>query len=85
MASTEHCQNILEPTFTWMGTGVTNAAVGNWSSGPATWTQDFGTLMNENPSSNNYRPGDACPYAIPSSPDDTTSVPPAPSGTRAIV
>jgi hypothetical protein len=54
-----------------MGTGETPAPVANFAGDPATWTQDFGLLMNQNPLSHNFRPMDGCPYSIPSSPSTT--------------
>jgi uncharacterized protein YkwD len=62
MASTGHCQNILDPSFRNVGTGETPAAVGNWASGPATWTQDFGLLMTQSPLSSDTGPQNGCPY-----------------------
>jgi hypothetical protein len=68
LASPEHCQNVLDPNYHDMGTGETPAPTGNYSSTPATWTQDFGLLMSQNDPSHNYRPMNGCPYNIPSSP-----------------
>jgi len=62
MASTDHCRNILDPSFEDVGTGETPAPVGNWGGGPATWTQDFGLLMSDSPPSGNQRPQNGCPY-----------------------
>jgi uncharacterized protein YkwD len=82
MASPEHCQNLLDPDYRQMGTGETPAPVGNFSSDPATWTQDFGLLMGQSPLSHNYAPMDGCPYTIPGSPtpSSSSSTPPS-SGT----
>lgn len=68
LASPDHCSNVLDPDFREMGTGENPAPVGNWASTAATWTQDLGLLMNQNPLSHNYGPADGCPYTIPSSP-----------------
>jgi hypothetical protein len=73
MASQEHCQNLLEPDFANMGTGETPAPVGNYAGTPATWTQDFGTVMNAPSPSHNYGPMNGCPYTIASSPDPSSS------------
>lgn len=63
MASPDHCQNILNPSFRNMGTAETAASVGSWASGPATWTQDFGLLMTQTPLSGNHGPQNGCPYS----------------------
>jgi uncharacterized protein YkwD len=63
MASTGHCQNILDPSFRNVGSGETPSPVGTWASGPATWTQDFGLLMSQSPLSSNHGPQDGCPYS----------------------
>jgi uncharacterized protein YkwD len=62
MASAGHCQNILNPSFRNFGTGEAPAPVGDWASGPATWTQDFGLLMSQSPLSGNQGPANGCPY-----------------------
>jgi uncharacterized protein YkwD len=62
MASTEHCQNILNPTYRDLGTGVNPQPVANWASGPATWTEDFGLSMSQSPLSGNWGPANGCPY-----------------------
>jgi uncharacterized protein YkwD len=62
MASTDHCRNILDPSFRNVGTGEIPAAVGGFGSGPATWTQDFGLLMSQSPLSGNDGPQSGCPY-----------------------
>lgn len=68
MASADHCQNILDPDYREMGTGERPAAVGSFASGAATWTQDMGLLMGQNPLSHDYGPENGCPYTIASSP-----------------
>jgi len=61
MASTGHCQNVLNPMYRDVGTGVTNRSIyGSRSHG--TWTQDFGLLMGQRPASGNWAPADGCPY-----------------------
>jgi uncharacterized protein YkwD len=62
MASTEHCRNILDPSFRNVGTGETPAPVAGFASGPATWTQDFGLSMTQSPLSSNTGPQSGCPY-----------------------
>jgi uncharacterized protein YkwD len=62
MASTGHCQNILNPTYRNIGTGISARAVRGFATGPGTWTQDFALGMNSSPPSNNFGPADGCPY-----------------------
>lgn len=62
MASTGHCQNILNPGYRDVGTGVSNRPVKGWATGAGTWTQDFALGMNESPPSSNVGPMDGCPY-----------------------
>lgn len=66
MASADHCQNILDPGYREMGTGESPAAVGSFASGPATWTQDFGLLRNQEPLSRDHGPQKGCPYRLAS-------------------
>jgi len=63
IASTDHCRNILDPSFRNVGTGETPAPVGGWAGGPATWTQDFALPMGQRPASRNWGPADGCPYS----------------------
>lgn len=63
MASTGHCQNILDPGFRNVGTGESPQPVGGWASGPATWTQDFGLTMTQSPLSSTNGPMNGCPYS----------------------
>jgi uncharacterized protein YkwD len=62
MASTGHCQNILNPTYRNIGTGVSVRPVKGWATGQGTWTQDFALGMNESAPSGNTAPMDGCPY-----------------------
>jgi uncharacterized protein YkwD len=62
MASTGHCQNILNPSYRNVGTGVSTRPVKGWASGAGTWTQDFGLAMNSPPPSGNAAPMNSCPY-----------------------
>jgi uncharacterized protein YkwD len=62
MASTGHCQNILNPTYGNVGTGVSRRPVAGWASGDGTWTQDFALSMFKSPPSANWGPADGCPY-----------------------
>lgn len=62
MGSIGHCQNILNPTYRYVGTGVRNRAITGYSSGGGTWTNDFGLLMGQGPASHNFGPASGCPY-----------------------
>lgn len=62
MESTGHCQNILDPTFEDVGTGVSGQPVGQYGGG--TWTQDFGLSMGRPAPSSNTGPAGGCPYHI---------------------
>jgi uncharacterized protein YkwD len=61
MGSTGHCQNILNPTYTNVGTGVVHRVVGVRGNG-ATWTQDFALTARRRAPSHNFAPADGCPY-----------------------
>ncbi len=60
MASTGHCQNILSPSYTDVGTGVDPHRLGRYP--PATWTQDFGLWIDHRAPSHNLDPARGCPY-----------------------
>ncbi len=62
MASTGHCQNILSPSYTDVGTGVDPHPLGRYP--PATWTQDFGLWIGHRPPSHNLDPARGCPYRM---------------------
>jgi uncharacterized protein YkwD len=62
MHSTGHCQNILNPTFRDVGTGVSAASVRSFATGAGTWTQDFALPMGQHPLSGNWAPANGCPY-----------------------
>jgi uncharacterized protein YkwD len=62
MASTGHCQNILNPTYRNIGTGVSTRSVKGYASGAGTWTQDFALGMHQSPPSGNFAPANGCPY-----------------------
>jgi uncharacterized protein YkwD len=63
MASRDHCENILDPQYTDVGTGIRDAAVRGYRTLPGTWTQDFGLPMNQSPPSGDWGPRSHCPYA----------------------
>jgi uncharacterized protein YkwD len=62
MASTGHCENILNPTFRNVGTGVSARVVRGYASGTGTWTQDFALGMHQSTPSGNFGPARGCPY-----------------------
>lgn len=62
MASKDHCENILSPAYSYVGTGVDRRAVRGWASGPATWTQDFALPMGRSLPSGSWGPAAGCPY-----------------------
>ena len=64
MASTDHCQNILNPDYADVGTGVNPHPVRGFATGPSTWTQDFGLWMGNGTPSHNDGPAAACPYNV---------------------
>jgi uncharacterized protein YkwD len=59
MGSTGHCQNILNPTFRDVGTGVDRGRI---MGAADVWTQDFALSMNSRAPSHNWGPADRCPY-----------------------
>jgi uncharacterized protein YkwD len=60
MASTGHCQNILNPSFRDAGTGVNQSPIRGYGTG--TWTQDFATPQGQRAPSSNWGPSNHCPY-----------------------
>lgn len=62
MASKDHCENILNPVYTKVGTGISRHPVGSWASTASTWTQDFALPMSSRAPSHNYGPQHGCPY-----------------------
>lgn len=62
MASTGHCENILNPTYRNVGTGISSRPVKGYATGAGTWTQDFALGMHDSPPSGNMSPMDGCPY-----------------------
>lgn len=62
MASKGHCQNILNPVYRDVGTGVSDNSISGSSTLAGTWTQDFGLLMGQHAASGNWAPAEGCPY-----------------------
>jgi uncharacterized protein YkwD len=62
MGSTGHCQNILNPTYRSVGTGVSKRVVRGWATGAGTWTQDFALGLRQSAPSGNFAPMNRCPF-----------------------
>jgi uncharacterized protein YkwD len=62
MASVGHCQNILNPSYVDVGTGVNSHPVTRSVSGGATWTQDLGLPLGHGAPSHSFGPARGCPY-----------------------
>ena len=62
MASADHCQNILNPTYTSVGTGIDRHPVRGFGSGGATWTQDFALSISAHAATGPWAPWRGCPY-----------------------
>ena len=60
MASTGHCENIFNPAYRSIGTGVSGGAALIHAHG--TWTQDFALRVGRRPASHDHRPAAGCPY-----------------------
>jgi uncharacterized protein YkwD len=60
MGSTGHCQNILNPTYTNVGTGIVTRVVAGGRG--ATWTQDFALARGRRAPSRNWAAANGCPY-----------------------
>jgi uncharacterized protein YkwD len=63
MASKGHCQNILNPVYRYVGTGVADNSISGSSTLAGTWTQDFGLLMGQHAASGKWGPAEGCPYS----------------------
>jgi uncharacterized protein YkwD len=61
MASAGHCQNILSPVYTDVGTGLNRHRLRGYA--PGTWTQDFALPMHQPPASRKLGPANGCPYS----------------------
>jgi uncharacterized protein YkwD len=64
MGSTGHCQNILAPYFSAVGTGLVPKTASQWGTEFATWTQDFALPMGASYPSQNYAAMRGCPYTV---------------------
>jgi uncharacterized protein YkwD len=62
MASTGHCENILNPSFRDVGTGVSASGLRGYGTGGGTWTEDFALPMGQRSLSGNSGPMHRCPY-----------------------
>ena len=61
MSHPGHCQNILDPTYADVGTGVSPRAVGAAAGTPSTWVQDFALPRRAPAPSTNWGPAHSCP------------------------
>jgi uncharacterized protein YkwD len=62
MASRDHCQNILDPTYRLLGIGLSVPAVRGYANRVGTWTTDFALPMGRTAPSHNWGPFKGCPY-----------------------
>jgi uncharacterized protein YkwD len=62
MASPDHCRNILSPTFSEFGAGVSPHPIRGWATGPSTWAEDFALPLRHRAPSHNWGPANGCPY-----------------------
>jgi uncharacterized protein YkwD len=62
LASTEHCQNMLDPTYRDVGIGINIHAVRGYASRFGTWTTDFALPRGQAAPSHNWGPYSHCPY-----------------------
>jgi uncharacterized protein YkwD len=62
MASVDHCQNILNPSYADVGSGINPHPVLGFAARGATWTQDFALPMGSRVPSRNWAPSRGCPY-----------------------
>jgi uncharacterized protein YkwD len=62
MGSTGHCQNILNPNYRNVGTGISTHPVKGYGTYGGTWTQDFALGMHQSAPSGNTGPMSGCPY-----------------------
>jgi uncharacterized protein YkwD len=60
MANAPHCEIILSPVYTDVGTGVDRQPVGGYASGPATWVEDFALPAGHRAPSLNWGPARSC-------------------------
>jgi uncharacterized protein YkwD len=60
MASVGHCEIILSPLYTEVGTGVSVQPVKGYASGPATWAQDFALPAGRRVPSHKWAPAESC-------------------------
>lgn len=61
MASLDHCQNILDPTYRLLGIGLNVHAVRGYANRFGTWTTDFALPTGRVAPSHNWGPFNGCP------------------------
>lgn len=62
LASTEHCQILLSPSYRFIGIGVNPRGVAGWAGSPGTWTADLALPLGSSAPSGNWGPANGCPY-----------------------
>jgi uncharacterized protein YkwD len=61
LASSEHCQILLSPSYRFIGIGVDARGVAGWSSS-GTWTADLALPLGWGAPSVDWGPANGCPY-----------------------
>jgi uncharacterized protein YkwD len=74
MRSTGHCHNVLSPSFTELGVGISPVAA-TLPGMIGTWTQDFGRPEGVAAPSHDEAPSEGCPYQALAGPDGTIAAP----------
>lgn len=62
LASTEHCQILLSPSYRFVGIGVDAQGVAGWTNESGTWTADLALPLGWGSPSGNWGPANGCPY-----------------------
>jgi uncharacterized protein YkwD len=62
LASTDHCQILLSPSYIEVGVGVLRSPVAGLTRRPGTWTADFALPAGRGAPSGNSGPASGCPY-----------------------
>lgn len=62
LASPDHCQIMLSPSYREVGIGVDRRPVRGFANVPGTWTADFALPAGAGAPSGNWGPASGCPY-----------------------
>lgn len=62
LASTDHCQILLSPTYRYIGIGVDPRGIAGWTGGSGTWTADLALPLGWGAPSGDWGPANGCPY-----------------------